>query len=104
MSDVPVYILGNFVIEDADEYRKYEKGFFPVLKRHGGEFITYDDNAETLEGNAPLEGRVVLFKFPNERAARNWYDDPEYQAISEHRRAGTRLRFLTRVHGLPPRE
>jgi uncharacterized protein (DUF1330 family) len=31
------------------------------------------------------------------------YDDADYQALSEHRRAGTDLQFLTMVHGLPPR-
>jgi uncharacterized protein (DUF1330 family) len=46
---------------------------------------------------------VVLFKFPSEEAARSWYSDPDYQALSEHRRAGTTLKFLTIVHGLPPR-
>ncbi|KPK52632.1 MAG: hypothetical protein AMJ63_08780 [Myxococcales bacterium SG8_38_1] len=104
MSDVPVYMIANFVVHDADTYRKYEKGFFPILKRHGGEFFTYDDNHATFEGDSPREGRLVLFKFPNEQAARDWFDDPEYQAISEHRRAGTSMRFLTMVHGLPPRK
>ena len=48
-------------------------------------------------------GRMVLFQFPSEEAARNWYNDPDYQALSEFRRAGTRLEFLTLLHGLPPR-
>ncbi|MEM7135224.1 MAG: DUF1330 domain-containing protein [Myxococcota bacterium] len=104
MSSVPVYMVANFHVHDPAEYRKYEKGFFPILKRHGGEFITYDDNPITLEGGAPPEGRVVLFRFPSEEAARGWFDDPEYQAISEFRRAGTKMQFLTIVHGLPPRE
>lgn len=103
MSDVPVYMIANFTIHDADTYRKYEKGFFPILKRHGGKFFTYDDDAVTFEGDSPREGRLVIFQFPSEQAARNWFDDPEYQAISEHRRAGTSMRFLTMVHGLPAR-
>lgn len=104
MSDAPVYMIANFTVHDADTYRKYEKGFFPILKRHGGEFFTFDDNTVTFEGDSPREGRVVLFRFPNEQAARDWFDDPEYQAISEHRRAGTSMRFLTMIHGLPPRK
>ena len=103
MADVPCYIIANFVVDDPDTYRIYEKGFFPILKRHGGEFFTFDDGSDTLEGATPLEGRIVLFTFPSEEAARAWYDDPDYQAISEHRRAGTSTRFLTLVHGLPPR-
>ena len=103
MSDAPAYVVGNFIIHDADEYLKYEKGFFPILKRHGGEFFTYDDNTTTFEGSDPREGRMVLFKFPSEEAATTWYSDPEYQALSEHRRAGTELKFLTMLHGMPSR-
>jgi uncharacterized protein (DUF1330 family) len=75
----------------------------PLLKRHGGEFVTFDDRPDTLEGSAPLEGRVVIFKFPSEARARLWYADPDYQALSSHRRAGTKLTFLTMVRGSPPR-
>jgi len=103
MSDIPVYVLANFPIHDAETYRKYEKGFFPILKRYGGEFITYDDNSITFEGSAPPPGRLVIFKFPNEQAGKDWYNDPDYQALSEFRRAGTDLQFITMVHGLPPR-
>jgi uncharacterized protein (DUF1330 family) len=103
MSDVPAYVIANFDIHDAEEYRKYEKGFFAILKRHGGEFFTYDDNTETFEGESPRTGRMVMFKFPSAEQAQAWYADPDYQALSEHRRAGTNLHFLTMLHGLPAR-
>ena len=38
-----------------------------------------------------------------EEAALAWYNDPDYQQLSEHRRSGTDLNFITLVHGLPPR-
>jgi len=100
---VPVYMLASLIIQDAAEYRNYENGFFPLLKRHGGEFITFDDKPLTFEGAAPRLGRVVIFKFPSEAHAMHWYADPEYQALSLQRRAATDLEFLTMVHGLPPR-
>lgn len=103
MSDAAVYLIANLVVEDPNEYRKYEKGFFPILKRFGGEFVTFDDSHEHLEGDTPLEGRVIIFKFPSEEVAKSWYNDDEYQALSEFRRAGTTLKSLTLVHGLPPR-
>ena len=103
MSEVGVYMIANLTVNDADEYRKYEKGFFPILKKFGGEFITFDDNHETLEGTDQLEGRVIIFKFPSEKAAKNWYNDAEYQALSEFRRSGTVLKALTLVHELAPR-
>ncbi|PCI75083.1 MAG: hypothetical protein COB20_13655 [SAR86 cluster bacterium] len=103
MSDVTVYMIANLVVEDANEYRKYEKGFFPILKKFGGEFVTFDDSHENFEGESPLEGRVIIFKFPSEELAKQWYNDDEYQALSEFRRAGTTLKSITMVHGLPPR-
>ena len=103
MSDVPVYAVVNPAVTDAAVYRQYEKGFCPLLKKYGGEFVTYDDAAFTLEGTSPRTGRMIIFKFPSEAQARAWYADPECQALSAHRRAGTRLEFLTMVRGLPPR-
>jgi uncharacterized protein (DUF1330 family) len=103
MSEVPVFMVVNLSITSVEPYRIYEKGFFGLLKKYGGEFITYDDNPVTLEGESPRPGRMIIFKFPSEQAAREWYADADYQALSEHRRAGTKLEFLTLVHGLPPR-
>ena len=103
MSDVPVYMLVNLAVTDVYEYRQYEKGFFPILKRFGGQFVTFDDNPITLEGVAPRSGRMIIFSLPSEQAAKDWWADAEYQALSEHRRAGTKMEFLTMVHGLPPR-
>ena len=104
MSEQPVYMIVNLSITDAEPYRLYEKGFFGLLKKYGGEFVTFDDTAETFEGVTPLEGRVIIFKFPNPQAAKDWYADPDYQALSENRRAGTTLNFLTMVKSLPPRK
>jgi uncharacterized protein (DUF1330 family) len=101
MSDAPVYILANLTIRDKDAYRKYEKGFFPLLARHGGELLAYDDSPETFEGEAPRQGRVVILRFPSADHARRWYADRDYQAISEDRRRGSDLRFLTLVRGTP---
>ena len=99
MTERPVYVIANFTIHDADTYRRYEKGFFPLLKRYGGEFITFDDASKTLEGSDAIDGRVVIFKFSNQKDAEAWYADQDYQNLSEHRRAGNAQRFLTMVHG-----
>ena len=102
MSDIKVYMLANLQIHDAEKYRLYEKGFFPILKKHNGEFITYDDNIVHIEGQTPMKGRIILFSFPSAKHADEWYSDPEYQSISEHRRNGTTA-VITMINGLPPR-
>ena len=101
MADVPVFMVVNLKVVDASTYRVYEKGFFPMLKNYGGSFVTFDDSPMTLEGSSPREGRMIIFQFPSEQQALDWFNDPEYQALSEHRRAGTELEFLTMVRGIP---
>jgi uncharacterized protein (DUF1330 family) len=103
MTDVPVYMVVNLKITDIEPYREYEKGFFVLLKKYDGSFLTFDDSAETFEGELPRQGRMIIFSFPSEQAAKDWYADTDYQTLSEHRRAGTQLEFLTMVKGLPPR-
>ena len=67
------------------------------LKKHNGEFITFDDNVKNNEGLTPLKGRTILFGFKKSDDAERWYSDPEYQALSEHRRNGTTTNFLSFV-------
>ena len=59
-----VYMIANITIEDADEYRKYEKGFFPILKKHGGEFVTFDDSMEHFEGRHRFRAGWLFLLFP----------------------------------------
>lgn len=65
MQDVSGYAVVNLHATDATVHHQYEKGFFPMLKKHGGEFVTFDDAAFTLEGAAPRSGRLIIFKFPS---------------------------------------
>lgn len=101
--NAPVFVLVNLIVKDASVYRQYEKGFFPKLKEFGGSFVTYDDAPEHLEGTSPRAGRIIIFTFPTEDHFRRWWADPEYQALSDHRRNGCEQVFITLVHGLPPR-
>ena len=72
-----VYIVVNLKIINSEEYKIYEKGFFPILKKHNGSFITFDDSPICLEGVQPAQfDRVILFSFPSEEDADNWWADP----------------------------
>ena len=103
MVEVRVYIIANLQIHDADRYREYEKGFFPILKKYGGEFITFDDKIEHLEGEKPIEGRTILWTFPSEEDAKAWYNDPEYQELAKIRRSSAILNNLSIIKSLPKR-
>ena len=45
----------------------------------------------------------LIFICPSARAATNWYDNLDYQALPEHRRAGTGLKFIALARRLPSR-
>ena len=103
-NEVEVYMVVNLEIKDPDNYRNYEKGFFPILKKHSGRFVTFDDSVEHLEGHTPIKGRIIIFAFPSEDKAKEWFNDPEYQELSKIRRSSTSITSLTMVKGLPPRK
>ena len=103
MSKVPVYVIANIVIKDPDTYKKYEKGFFPILKKYEGQFITYDDNISQFEGSSEVSGRVILFSFPSEDFANQWYSSDEYRELSVFRREGTDTVSIFKVKGQPSR-
>ena len=103
MTKISVYVVVNLTINDPDEYRTYEKGFFPLLKKHNGTFITFDDSPEVLEGPRPLPGRAIIFSCPSEEDAKNWWKDVDYQELSKHRRAATDA-TIQLIKGLPPRK
>ena len=95
MSDFEIIAIANLAITDPDAYRKYDKGFFPILKKYNGSFITYDDAPQHKEGDTPLKGRVILFSFQTEEEANNWFNDPDYQELSKFRRDGTNTHSIT---------
>jgi len=100
MSDA-VHFIANFTIDDADTYRVYEKGFFPILKDHGGEFVTYDDEVTVLEGTQA--GRTVIIRFESEAACLAWWNSAEYRELAQHRHAGTTTHSIAIVHSPPAR-
>ena len=71
------------------------------MERYGGEFVTYDDAPDSLQGVAPCSARMITFKFPSQDMA--WHAAPQYQPLSEHRLSGTQLEFLTIVRDMPQR-
>lgn len=98
----PVRFVAHFRVDDPDRYRIYEKGFFPILKAHGGRFVTYDDEPVLLEG-ARQDGRTVMIDFDSEEALLEWWHSPEYRELAQHRLAGTTTHAIYFVHPPAPR-
>lgn len=83
-----VYMIATYDITDPRGYEGYVPGVLPLLQKHGAEILAADYEAEALEGRAA--GVNVILKFPSEEAARNWYNDPDYDRVKQIRLSSTR--------------
>lgn len=86
---MPVYMVAELTIHDRAEYEKYVTGFLPIWQRYRGELLAVEESPTVLEGEWK-HTRTVLLRFPDAAEAERWYTSPEYQAIAEHRRRGSR--------------
>jgi uncharacterized protein (DUF1330 family) len=77
------YVIVSYDIVDKQIYEPYVPGVVPLIKKHGGEIVVGDFNAQPLEGE-PHDVNVVL-KFPSEKAARDWHSDPAYESLKKIR-------------------
>ena len=96
----PVHFIAHISIDDVDGYRQYEKGFFAILKQHGGRFISYDDDVTVLEGQRAA-GHTVVIQFESEAALLGWWNSPEYVELAKHRHASTTTHSVIVVHAPP---
>jgi uncharacterized protein (DUF1330 family) len=50
-----------------------------TLEPFEGHFLVHGDEPEQVEG--AWDGRLIVIAFPNQEAARGWYDSPAYREI-----------------------
>lgn len=82
------YMICTMRILDPETFRKYSDHTPKTLQKYGGRFLTRGDPVTTAEG-AAFEDRMVILEFPDRAAAEAWYNDAEYQRLSEYRRAAS---------------
>ena len=86
---MPVYIVAQIAISDRTRYQEYQAGFLEVFAKYRGELLAVDESVRVVEGDWPYT-RTVLIRFPDEDEATRWYTSAEYQAIAQHRFAGSK--------------
>ncbi len=82
------YFIAQYVVNDPAGYRAYSAGAGPTVAAHGGELVSFDVAAETVEGTPPGP-QTVIIKFESTAAAKAWYNSPAYQAVVGKRLAAT---------------
>ena len=82
------YFVAQYVVNDPKLNREYQTGAGPTIQAAGGELVSFDVAAETIEGKPPGP-QVVIVKFESTEAAKAWYRSPAYQAVVGKRLAST---------------
>ena len=82
-----VYAIAQLKFTHRDAYNRYQAAFMEVFQRYSGTLLAADEAPRVVEGEWDRD-KVVLMSFPDEAAFREWADSPDYQRISEDRRAG----------------
>lgn len=90
---MPAYVIAMMSVHDAETYRKYTDRTPPIVKKYGGRFLTRGEPVKTIEGEA-YEGRMVILEFPGETEVESWFEDPDYEAAMEFRRAASKMHML----------
>lgn len=82
-----VYAIAQLRFIDRAAYDRYQARFMDVFRRHRGTLLAADESPEVVEGTWDRD-KVVLMSFPDDAEFRSWSESPEYQEISQDRRAG----------------
>ena len=86
MSDEkPAYILVDVKIKNDENYDKYKKLAKPLVEKFGGEYLTRGGHMEVILDELWSPTRLVLFKFPNLKKAKEWLNSPEYAEVAKIR-------------------
>jgi uncharacterized protein (DUF1330 family) len=86
-SDMTVYVIAQLKMTDRAAYDRYQARFFDVFRKFDGRLLSADESPEVMEG-AWDRDKLVLMSFPDEAAYRAFADSPDYQNISQDRKAG----------------
>ena len=95
---MPAYVVSTMTIHDPETYRQYTDRTPPIVKRHGGKFLTRGDHVKTVEGE-PFTERMVILEFPSSQHVELWLEDAEYVAACKFRYAASTSRVLVQEGG-----
>ena len=79
------YIIAHITVRNPEPYKEYVVKDTPILEGHGGTFLVRGGQSQVPEGEA--QDRHVVIEFDSYDKAVAAYNDPEYQAVADIRRA-----------------
>jgi len=76
---MPVYVVNAYDIHDFKTFKDYPPRVAPLLLKYGAKILAMDKDPEALEGRSKTMNAII--EFSSAEAARNFYNDPEYQSF-----------------------
>jgi len=74
------YLIIDIDIHDEPGFEDYRNAVPVLAGKHGGECLARGGQFEVLDGDWQPH-RLVLFRFPDRAAIRDFFDDKEYAAL-----------------------
>ena len=96
---MPVYMILDAEVHDAEGYEKYKEAAPQYVARHGGEYCCRGGGIDVLEGEWHPQ-RVVMLKFPSREAFDALMADPDYQPWKELRESLTTIKAQVILQGV----
>lgn len=74
------YVVGQVTVKDEGKWTEYQSKVGATFGPWGGEPVLRGKQFAALAGTCP-HAAVVVLRFPDADALRNWFESPEYQAL-----------------------
>ena len=96
----PAYFIAEVQVTDLPMMQKYGEKVPATLAPFNHQYLVRSSKVQTLEGEPP-KGGIVVITFDSMEKAREWYDSPAYTAIRPIRQSAAKSRIFI-VEGMPP--
>jgi uncharacterized protein (DUF1330 family) len=96
----PGYVIAEVDVTDPTTMQKYGEKVPETMAPFNHHYLVRSSKIQTLEGEAP-KGGIVVIAFDSAEKAREWYDSPAYAAIRPIRQSAAKSRLLI-VEGIAP--
>ncbi len=88
----PAYLVSQFEITDAANFQKFGVASNPLVKAHGGEFLSRRNKVVAAVGDPPKN--VTIVRFPSMEKAQEYLQSAKYKALIPNRDASARFHSL----------
>ena len=96
----PGYVIAEVDVTDPATMQKYGEKVPETMAPFNHHYLVRSSKIQTLEGEAP-KGGIVVIAFDSAEKAREWYDSPAYASIRPIRQSAAKSRLLI-VEGIAP--